>query len=253
MIFRRVKAHIENENWFAVFIDFLIVVAGVFIGIQVANWNAERAVFEQETQALLTLKKEIEASISNAESKINAYQQTTAAGKRRLAFIESDDICIEDCWKRLVDFMHASQWQGLYAKNSAYLNMRNLGFPRSTAIVDAVELYLDQNINNAVTFVIMPKYRSLVRQMVEVEAQEHYWQNCWSLDNGIETYSLDCSSSVSMDEARIIVDRILRNQNVRPHLTEWIGAIVSLPDTLGNQNKAAQKAISLIDKELERR
>ena len=39
MIFRRVKAHIENENWFAVFIDFLIVVVGVFIGIQVANWN----------------------------------------------------------------------------------------------------------------------------------------------------------------------------------------------------------------------
>lgn len=40
MLFRRVKAHIEKENWFAVFIDFLIVVVGVFIGIQVANWNA---------------------------------------------------------------------------------------------------------------------------------------------------------------------------------------------------------------------
>ena len=40
MIFRRIKAHIEKENWFAVFIDFLIVVTGVFIGIQVANWNA---------------------------------------------------------------------------------------------------------------------------------------------------------------------------------------------------------------------
>ena len=42
MIFRRIKAHIEKENWFAVFIDFLIVVVGVFIGIQVANWNDAR-------------------------------------------------------------------------------------------------------------------------------------------------------------------------------------------------------------------
>lgn len=42
MIFRRIKAHIEKENWFAVFIDFAIVVVGVFIGIQVANWNDAR-------------------------------------------------------------------------------------------------------------------------------------------------------------------------------------------------------------------
>ena len=37
MIFRRIKSHIEKENWFAVFIDLCIVVIGVFIGIQVAN------------------------------------------------------------------------------------------------------------------------------------------------------------------------------------------------------------------------
>ena len=42
MIFRRVKAHIENENWFAVFIDFLIVVVVVFFGIQFSNWNESR-------------------------------------------------------------------------------------------------------------------------------------------------------------------------------------------------------------------
>ena len=47
MLFRRVKAHIEKENWFAVFVDFLIVVVGVFIGIQVANWNKKHAEIQQ--------------------------------------------------------------------------------------------------------------------------------------------------------------------------------------------------------------
>jgi large-conductance mechanosensitive channel len=32
----------SEQNWLAVFIDFVIVVIGVFIGIQVANWNDER-------------------------------------------------------------------------------------------------------------------------------------------------------------------------------------------------------------------
>jgi hypothetical protein len=37
MILRSVTKHVQEQNWFAVFIDFFIVVVGVFIGIQVAN------------------------------------------------------------------------------------------------------------------------------------------------------------------------------------------------------------------------
>ncbi|MEM9014368.1 MAG: hypothetical protein AAGB02_04595 [Pseudomonadota bacterium] len=42
MLLRRLKAHVEKENWFAVFLDFCIVVIGVFVGIEVANWNEAR-------------------------------------------------------------------------------------------------------------------------------------------------------------------------------------------------------------------
>jgi len=42
MILRRVTEHVKAQNWLAVGIDFLIVVVGVFIGIQVANWNEGR-------------------------------------------------------------------------------------------------------------------------------------------------------------------------------------------------------------------
>ncbi len=39
MRLRRVTEHVKAQNWFAVGLDFVIVVVGVFIGIQVANWN----------------------------------------------------------------------------------------------------------------------------------------------------------------------------------------------------------------------
>ncbi|MEN7341810.1 MAG: DUF6090 family protein [Pseudomonadota bacterium] len=39
MLLRRISKHVKQQNWFAVGIDFVIVVIGVFIGIQVANWN----------------------------------------------------------------------------------------------------------------------------------------------------------------------------------------------------------------------
>ena len=43
MLLRRLTKHVQDQNWFAVGIDFCIVVIGVFIGIQVANWNETRA------------------------------------------------------------------------------------------------------------------------------------------------------------------------------------------------------------------
>ncbi|MFK8032411.1 MAG: hypothetical protein AB8G18_19480 [Gammaproteobacteria bacterium] len=43
MLLRSITKHIKDQNWFAVALDFFIVVIGVFIGIQVANWNEVRA------------------------------------------------------------------------------------------------------------------------------------------------------------------------------------------------------------------
>ena len=42
MILHRLTEHVRRQDWFAVFLDFVIVVVGVFIGIQVSNWNAAR-------------------------------------------------------------------------------------------------------------------------------------------------------------------------------------------------------------------
>jgi hypothetical protein len=42
MILRRVIGHFRQQEWTAIAIDFVIVVAGVFVGIQVANWNTDR-------------------------------------------------------------------------------------------------------------------------------------------------------------------------------------------------------------------
>lgn len=42
MILRRITKHLTEQNWLAVTLDFLIVVFGVFIGLQASNWNTER-------------------------------------------------------------------------------------------------------------------------------------------------------------------------------------------------------------------
>jgi len=59
MILRSITRHVLDQNWFAVGIDFVIVIVGVFIGIQVANWNDARRDRENEALYLERLEQEL--------------------------------------------------------------------------------------------------------------------------------------------------------------------------------------------------
>ena len=65
MLLRRITQHVKDQNWFAVGIDFIIVVIGVFIGIQVANWNDVRQERVSEVQYLERFADEIELTIAH--------------------------------------------------------------------------------------------------------------------------------------------------------------------------------------------
>jgi hypothetical protein len=42
MILRRVTKHVKDQNWFAVGLDFCIVVVGILIAFQITNWSNAR-------------------------------------------------------------------------------------------------------------------------------------------------------------------------------------------------------------------
>lgn len=59
MILRRLAKAIQQQNWFTVFIEVLIVVLGVFIGLQVSQWNKERIDRAEEADFLVALHQDI--------------------------------------------------------------------------------------------------------------------------------------------------------------------------------------------------
>lgn len=60
MILRRVLEHVKDQNWAAIVLDFVIVVAGVFIGFQLSNWNAERLARNEADDLLQRMITEVE-------------------------------------------------------------------------------------------------------------------------------------------------------------------------------------------------
>ena len=76
MILRRLTANLKTQNWTAITIDFLIVVIGVFLGIQASNWNQSRLEKRETRQMLLQLKPELQGLQKISMSAHRYYAET---------------------------------------------------------------------------------------------------------------------------------------------------------------------------------
>lgn len=74
MILRRITQHVKEQNWFAVGIDFVIVVIGVFIGIQVANWNDNQNAKAALATSLERLDKEVSLNMELIDTVLAYYE-----------------------------------------------------------------------------------------------------------------------------------------------------------------------------------
>jgi len=74
MLLRRVTKHVKTQNWFAVGIDLVIVVVGVVIGIEVANWNDVQNNKAGLATSLERLDKEISQNINIIEEVLVGFE-----------------------------------------------------------------------------------------------------------------------------------------------------------------------------------
>ncbi len=81
MILRRVIAHFKKQEWTAIAIDFIIVVGGVFMGIQVQQWNNERADRKREQDYLARVLADIDLSIETTAQSTGRLEAYSAGQK----------------------------------------------------------------------------------------------------------------------------------------------------------------------------
>ncbi len=70
MILRRFMQHVVEQNWFAVGLDVIVVVVGIFLGMQVNEWNANRHLHSLERQYLQALDIDIRASKKHLDQRL---------------------------------------------------------------------------------------------------------------------------------------------------------------------------------------
>jgi hypothetical protein len=83
MLLRKFIKHVKAENWFAVFLDFSVVVIGIFVALQVTEWKDNYDLKQLTTESLEKAKAE---AIEN--NKLFSFYLESAEA-REILFIEN--------------------------------------------------------------------------------------------------------------------------------------------------------------------
>jgi hypothetical protein len=233
VLLRRITEHVRAQNWTAIALDFVIVVVGVFIGIQVSNWNENRAFEKREQMLLRGLYDEVAQNLADAQSKGDAFQVGADSARRVLSAIDrADPPCTDDCWHLLVDLMHASQWQQLMSSWSTYDELRREGLPSDRRIIELVEKYRAYSHQVMLVLSVQPHYRTLARGLIPIDAQDAYWDKCYSLIDAVEVYHYPCAPPDDITIDPIKIQHILDDPEIAKSLREWTSIALVVAKTL---------------------
>lgn len=101
MIQRRLAQSLKEQNWTAITVEFLLLVVGVFLGIQAANWNEARADRAAYEAALGRLGAEIDTNLASLDAFDVDIAGSLATGSRALTVLQS---CVDgEESRRIVD------------------------------------------------------------------------------------------------------------------------------------------------------
>ncbi len=99
MILRRFTTALKQQNWTTILIEFVLLVGGVFLGIQAANWNEQRAEDAKAQAYLARIRVNLEADLLSIERREILWRQVIAYGKGAIRYAETGELVEGSAWK----------------------------------------------------------------------------------------------------------------------------------------------------------
>ncbi len=180
MILRRVIEHVREQNWTAVGIDFFIVVLGVFVGIQVSNWNAERESRQRGAEFAERLREDLRGERWLYEFLIEYYRDVRDASETAVdALTGKSTISSHDL---LVNAYRATQYRQGARLRSTYdelVSTGSLGLIEDKALLaTAASAYRIATIENLVRESMQSLYREAFRMSIANDVQRELARSC---------------------------------------------------------------------------
>jgi hypothetical protein len=179
MLSRRIREHIAKLNWLAVLIDLAIVVIGVFLGLQVNNWNEQRIERAQGKEYRARLIADLRSNDAHDENRKAYWEGVRRHARSALAELQNPPE--RDGRGFLIDAYQASQVLTRRPKRFTYDELVSTGRVEQIGgekLREEVSSYYVALDTYGAIFDSITPYRELLRQRMPSAAQESVRRQC---------------------------------------------------------------------------
>lgn len=175
----RLRAQAARQDWFAVGLEFVILVLGVFLGIQVSNWNQDRLDRAEGKEYQQRLYSDLESNQRDLAFRIHYDGQVLAHARAALAAL--DRPAGDNPGQFILDAYQASNHipqplrQFTYDEALAAGKAERLGDPKLRERI--ANYYIDVTTMQRL-FDYTPPYRELIRSALSSEDQAQAMKDC---------------------------------------------------------------------------
>jgi hypothetical protein len=226
MSLRSLVASLRARDWTSVIIEILIVVAGVFIGLQVTNWNEDRKDTRRGDEYLRRLHGELVQDALYLRDIAGFWSQVGDYGAAALAYAEDGTLYRGSAWETLLAYYQASQVWPYRKPDVTFEEIRgsgNLLLIRDATLRARIAKHYGADAGSQVVEVLglIPDYRERVRGMTPWRIQRYIWAECYSSNGAMQTLK-DCSSPVSDAEAAGVLEQYRQSRELTEELRFWM-------------------------------
>ncbi|MGH8030544.1 MAG: hypothetical protein ACREO3_11495 [Arenimonas sp.] len=229
MAIRTLARRLREHDWLAFLIEVVIVILGVFIGLQVSNWNEERKATARGLDYLRRIEADLHAEARNVGA-VNAFwKQVAGYGVAAIAHAEDGTLDQGSAWKTLLAYYQASQVWPLRQGGTTFGEMASSGdlqLIRSEHLRTNLTAHYDPASGSQATEILrlLPPYRERVRGMTPWRIQQYIWANCFR-STDVDQELLDCPSPVSEAQALAIVQAFRADPEITRGLRFWMSSV----------------------------
>ena len=183
MILSRVIAHVREQNWTAIALDFVIVVLGVFLGIQLGNWNAARQERALSAEYLRRIADDLGSDAATLELRIQGWQDTERDLEVIVGYLEDGDLAGWTSWKMAKRVYGQAGWTPFVPARTTYDELLSTG---------QIRLIRDPDLRRSVSdyyagieqyepfYSFATPLREQVRRTFPLPLQRYIWTACRS-------------------------------------------------------------------------
>lgn len=236
MILRRMIEHVKAQNWFAVALDFLIVVAGVFVGMQVTNWNTAQADARLGKDYVRRLVGDLETDLATIKSEVAYYSAVLESVEQTDMLLQADN---PDPRALVVNAYRATELSYSAPVRSTWDEIVSSGhldlLPGKAAESGLSQYYSFDNAQDTYRIGLESGYRAAVRKIIPISMQIAIRESCsdvrdeWGVIVGfVERCDLDVDPAALEDVAAALRSDPAVAAELRYQYTFAVSAVLNI-------------------------